>query len=319
MSLGEFGLIDRLLRPLAAGFPGALGLADDAALVRVPAGRELVVAKDAIVAGVHFLEDDPPELVAGKLLRVNLSDLAAMGAEPLGYLTALARPKSLDDQWLARFAAGLAADQARFGCHLLGGDTVSTPGPLLLSLTILGTVPEGRALLRSGARPGDQIWVSGTLGDAALGLRVLKGLALPDEEAIPLVDRYRTPRTRLELGRALRGLATAAIDVSDGLVADLGHIAETSRVAAVVDADALPLSEAGRGVPAAREAALTGGDDYELLFTVPDGAEARIAALSRELGLRLTRVGRIEPGAGVRVLDAGGEEIRVARAGWSHF
>jgi thiamine-monophosphate kinase len=317
--LGEFGLIDRLLRPLAAGHPGALGLADDAALVRVPAGAELVVAKDAIVAGVHFLPDDPPELVAGKLLRVNLSDLAAMGAEPLGYLTALARPQALDDQWLARFAAGLAADQARFGCHLLGGDTVSTPGPLLLSLTILGTVPEGQALLRSGARSGDQIWVSGTLGDAALGLRVLKGLALPDEEAIPLVDRYRTPRPRLELGRALLGLATAAIDVSDGLVADLGHVAETSRVAAVVDADALPLSEAGRGVPAAREAALTGGDDYELLFTAPADAEARVEALSRELGLRLTRVGRIEAGSGVRVVDAVGGEVRLARAGWSHF
>jgi thiamine-monophosphate kinase len=220
------------------------------------------------------------------------------GGRAPGYLTALARPKSLDDQWLARFAAGLAADQARFGCHLLGGDTVSTPGPLLLSLTILGTVPEGRALLRSGARPGDQIWVSGTLGDAALGLRVLKGLALPDEEAMPLVDRYRTPRPRLELGRALLGLATAAVDVSDGLVADLGHIAETSRVAAVVDADALPLSEAGRGVPAAREAALTGGDDYELLFTALADAEARVEALSRELGLRLTRVGRIEARCG---------------------
>lgn len=317
--LGEFGLIERLLRPLAAGYAGALGLADDAALVRVPADVELVVAKDAIVAGVHFLPDDPPELVAGKLLRVNLSDLAAMGAEPLGYLTALARPPDLEDDWLARFAAGLAEDQARFGCHLLGGDTVSTPGPLLLSLTILGTVPAGQALRRSGARPGDLIWVSGTLGDAAMGLRVLKGLALPDEEAMHLVDRYRTPRPRLDLGRALRGLATAAIDVSDGLVADLGHVARASGVAAVVEADALPLSEAGRGVPMALESALAGGDDYELLLTAPPAAEVRLLELSRGLGLALTRIGRVGAGSGVRVLDGRGVELKPSRPGWRHF
>jgi thiamine-monophosphate kinase len=317
VSLGEFGLIERLLRPLAAGFPGALGLADDAALVRVPAGRELVVAKDAIVAGVHFLEDDPPELVAGKLLRVNLSDLAAMGAEPLGYLTALARPKSLDDRWLARFAAGLAADQARFGCHLLGGDTVSTPGPLLLSLTILGTVPEGRALRRSGARPGDQIWVSGTLGDAALGLRVLKGLALPDEDAMPLVDRYRTPRPRLELGRALLGLATAAMDVSDGLVADLGHVARASTAAALVEAEALPLSETGRGVPGALEAALAGGDDYELLFTAGPAERGAIEQAARGAGTYVRWLGRVEAGAGVRLVGPGGEPVDLA--GFEHL
>ena len=319
--LGEFGLIDRLLKPLAAGYPGALGLTDDAALVRVPAGRELVVAKDAMVAGVHFLPDDPAELVAGKLLRVNLSDLAAMGATPLGYLTALARPRGLDDEWLRRFAAGLAADQGRFGCHLLGGDTVSTPGPLTLSLTILGTVPEGLALRRSGARAGDRVWVSGTLGDAALGLRVLKGLALPEDETLQLVDRYRTPQPRLALGQALLGVATAAMDVSGGRAADLGHIAEASGVTAAVEAEALPLSEAGRGCPGAREAALAGGDDYELLFTAPPEADGRLAAISRELGLPLTRIGRIEAGAAgtVRVLDAGGAELRLEQVGWRHF
>jgi thiamine-monophosphate kinase len=317
--MGEFELIDRLLKPLAAGYPGALGLEDDAALVRVPAGQDLVIAKDAIVEGVHFLPDDPPETVASKLLRTNLSDLAAMGAVPLGYLTVLARPRNLPEGWLKRFAAGLAADQERFGCHLLGGDTVSTPGPLTLTLTILGTAPQSQALRRSGAKPGDQVWVSGTLGDAALGLRVLKGLALPEDEALQLVDRYRTPQPRLALGRALLGLATAAMDVSDGLLADLRHIAKASGVAAVVEADALPLSEAGRGVPGALEAALTGGDDYELLFTAPPDAEERLAALSRELALRLTRIGRIEPGTGVRALDAAGRELRLDQAGWRHF
>jgi thiamine-monophosphate kinase len=318
-ALGEFGLIDRLLKPLAAGYPGALGLTDDAALVRVPAGEELVVAKDAIVAGVHFLEDDPAELVAGKLLRTNLSDLAAMGALPLGYLTALARPPGLAEDWLRRFARGLAADQARFGCHLLGGDTVSTPGPLVLSLTILGTVPEGRALRRSGARPGDRVWVSGTLGDAALGLRALRGLALPEDETLQLTDRYRTPQPRLGLGRALLGTATAAMDVSDGLVADLAHIAAASGAAAVVEADALPLSPAGRGVPGALEAALAGGDDYELLFTAPPEADGRLRALAGELGLPLTPVGRVEAGSGVRVLDASGAELRLDQTGWRHF
>ena len=319
MSLGEFDLIDRLLKPLAAGYPGALGLTDDAALVRVPTGSELVIAKDAIVAGIHFLPEDPPELVAGKLLRVNLSDLAAMGAKPLGYLTVLARPSGLPESWLGHFAAGLAADQKRFGCHLLGGDTVSTPGPLTLTLTILGTVPEGRALRRSGARPGDEVWVSGTLGDAALGLRVLRGLALPEDETLALSDRYRTPQPRLELGQGLLGLATAAIDVSDGLAADLGHIAQTSAVAATIEVERLPLSKAGRGVPGAREAALAGGDDYELLFTAPPAAASEIEALGLRLRLPLTRIGRIESGAGVQVLDRAGDPIELSQLGWRHF
>ena len=319
MSLGEFELIDRVLKPLARGCPGALDLTDDAALVDVPAGQQLLVAKDAVVADVHFLADDPPDLIAGKLLRVNLSDLAAMGAEPLGYLTALARPKHITDAWLRRFAAGLMVDQQRFGCHLLGGDTTSTHGPLTLSLTILGLVPRGAALLRSGAKAGDDLWVSGTLGDAALGLRVLRGLAATEDETLALVDRYRTPRPRLALGRALRGLATAAIDVSDGLVADLGHICETSGVAATLEVASLPLSPVARGIPGAREAALAGGDDYELLFTVPPARRGEIEALAATLGHGLTRIGRIEPGSGVRVIDPDGRERPLDRLGWRHF
>jgi thiamine-monophosphate kinase len=268
---------------------------------------------------MHFLPNDPPALVAGKLLRVNLSDLAAMGADPLGYLTVFGLPPSVDDRWLEELASGFAADQARFGCHLLGGDTVGTEGPIFLTLTILGTVPHGQALRRAGAQVGDEVWVSGTLGDAALGLRVLRGLALPEDEALQLVDRYRTPQPRLALGRALRRRATSAIDVSDGLVADLEHVARASGVAAVVMADALPLSPYGRGVPGGRKAALTGGDDYELLFTAPPAEHDGIAALAAELGVPLTPIGRIEGGEGVRVLDGEGREIRLDRPGWRHF
>jgi thiamine-monophosphate kinase len=231
----------------------------------------------------------------------------------------LARSPEVDDAWLARFAAGLAADQERFGCHLLGGDTVSTPGPLSLSLTILGTVPKGRALLRSGARPGDDVWVSGTLGDAAMGLRVLRGLAVTEDEAMALVDRYRTPRPRLTLGKALRGLATAAIDVSDGLVADLGHVLDASGVGATVEASLLPLSAVGRGVPGAREAALAGGDDYELLFTAPAGRRDEMAALAPELDHALTRIGTVRAGRGLEVVDVDGCPLSLERIGWRHF
>lgn len=319
MSLGEFDLIDRLLKPLAWGFPGALDLADDAAVIDVPAGRQLVIAKDAIVADVHFLAGDPPELVAGKLLRVNLSDLAAMGAEPLAYLTAIARPPAIDDAWLQRFTSGLLADQRRFGCHLIGGDTTSTTGPLVLSLTILGTVPTGEALLRSGARPGDDVWVSGTLGDAAIGLRVLRGLAVTEDEALELVGRYRTPSPRLVLGQALRGLASSAIDVSDGLVADLAHICAESKVAAVIHGATLPLSDVARGVPGAREAALTGGDDYELLFTAPSARRSAVECLASRVGHAITRIGSMKEGAGVRVVEADGQPIALPRQGWRHF
>ncbi len=319
MSLGEFELIDRLLRPLARGCPGALGLRDDAALIEVPADHQLVVAKDALVEGVHFLADDPADTVAGKLLRVNLSDLAAMGADPLAYLTVIARPAGLEDLWLEGFANGLARDQERFGLHLVGGDTVATPGPLLLSLTILGLVPRGRALTRAGAGPGELVCVSGTLGDAAMGLRILRGLAAPEDLALPLVERYRTPRPRLELGRALRGLASAAIDVSDGLLADLGHLLEASGVGAEVEAERLPLSAAARALPGARATALSGGDDYELLFTLPADRQVELAALADRLGLPLTVIGRTRAEPGLTLLDARGRSLPIERTGWRHF
>ena len=270
--------------------------------------------------GVHFLPADPPGQIAQKLLRVNLSDLAAMGAAPLGYLLALARPKEITDGWLAEFCAGLAADNAAFEIALLGGDTVSTPGPLTLSLTAIGEVPRGAALLRGGARVGDDVWVSGTLGDAALGLKTLQGaLAVAEPARAFLIERYRLPQPRLALGEALRGIASAAIDVSDGLVADLGHILEISGVGAELRADALPLSAAARDLPGARDAALSGGDDYELLFTAAPEREAGIAALARQLGIPLTRIGAIRAGSDLRIFDASGRAIVPPSKGWQHF
>ncbi len=315
---GEFDLIADLFGPLAT-HPGALGLADDAAVL--PVGTDdLVLAKDALVQGVHFLPTDPAGTTAQKALRVNLSDLAAMGAVPEGYLFGLVRPPAVDDAWLEAFAAGLAADQERFGLSLLGGDTVKTPGPLVLSITVLGRVPPGMALRRNGARAGDDVWVSGTLGDAALGLQVFKGgWAPPSEDAMAyLVDRYRIPRPRLELGQALRGLAHACQDVSDGLVQDLGHIAGHSGVAIVVEAAAVPRSEAAEGAPNALRLALGGGDDYELVFTASKASRFRVHALARDLDLPLTRIGRVERGEGVTVLDALGTPMALTHRGWSH-
>jgi thiamine-monophosphate kinase len=317
MAEGEFEFIAHRLRPLATA-PGALQLLDDAALLEPRPGTQLVLTKDAMVAGVHFLADDPAGQIAQKLLRVNLSDLAAMGADPIGYLLALARPESIADEWLAAFCAGLAEDNATFGISVLGGDTVSTPGPLTLSLTAIGEVPKGAALLRGGGREGDGIWVSGTLGDAALGLAVLQGaLEVAEPLRARLIERYRLPRPRLALGRALRGLAHAAIDISDGLLADLGHIVEVSGLGAEVRADLLPM--ASPALPGAQDAALAGGDDYELLFTAPPSQQAAIEELAERLDLRLTRIGEMKAAPGIRVLDATGAEIHPTRAGWQHF
>nr|WP_264185772.1 thiamine-phosphate kinase [Roseicella aerolata] len=318
---GEFALIARHFRRLAG--PGALDLADDAALLDPPSGRQLVLAADAMVAGVHFLPDDPPETIGRKLLRVNLSDLAAMGAAPLGYLMTTALPKDLPPDWLGRFVDGLAADQAEFGLCVLGGDTVSTPGPISLSLTILGSVAPGAALRRAGARPGDSLWVSGTIGDGALGLRVLQG-KLPGDPGGHLARRYRLPEPRLALGAALGGLARAAMDVSDGLVQDLGHLCRGAGCGAVLQAAEVPLSPAARalaaGDPALAGLCLTGGDDYELLFAAPPGAEEAVRARAATAGVPVARIGTfIEGPAEVRVLDAQGAEMALPRGGWSHF
>lgn len=321
--LDEFERIARFFAPLAA--PGALGLLDDVALIDGRPGEEYALKTDAIVEGVHFLPEDPPGQVAQKLLRVNLSDLAAKGATPFGYLLMTALPPSRDEAWLAAFAQGLAADQATYGIGLLGGDSVATAGPVTLCVTAIGKLAAGRAVLRSGARVGDLVFVSGTLGDGALGLATLRGglgtLAAADRAFF--VDRYRLPQPRLSLGRRLAGVAHAMMDISDGLVADLGHICKASGVGAVVEAALLPLSAAARAAVAADPgrvmAALSGGDDYELLFTAAPAAEVALAALSTEVGVALTRIGRIEAGRSVRVLDPTGAAMPVPVGGYRHF
>ncbi len=303
----EFDRIARHFRPLAG--PGSLDLTDDAAVFAPPAGRELVMTADAMVEGVHFLPGTAPGLVARKLLRVNLSDLAAMGATPFGYLLTLSAPRALTDAWFAGFAAGLRLDQAAYAIALLGGDTTETPGPLCLSLTAIGHVAPGTALRRSGACPGDWLWVTGTIGDGVLGLAAARGeLADPDGY---LKGRYDLPSPRL--GLPLQGWARAAMDVSDGLFQDLGHICRASGVSAVVEAAAIPLSPAARATGSDwRETAWVGGDDYELLLAAAPGHLP-------PAGVPATRIGTFAPGEGVTVLGPAGKALDLAHRGWSHF
>jgi thiamine-monophosphate kinase len=311
----EFALIARHFRPLAG--PGALGLGDDAALITPPPGRDLVLTVDAMVAGVHFLPDDPPDLVGRKLLRVNLSDLAAKAAVPLGYLMTVSAPRGTPDAWFAGFAAGLAADQAAFGITLLGGDTTSTPGPVSLSLTAIGHVAPGQMIRRAGAAADDDIWVTGTIGDGALGLAVAQGrLAEPSGF---LLDRYRLPRPRL--GLVLAGIASAGMDVSDGLVQDLGHLCRAAGLRAEIEAGSVPLSAAARMAgPDWLQTCLTGGDDYELLLAAPPARAAALQQAAQAAGMPVTRIGRFHDGPPrVMVRGPAGEEIRLSRPGWSHF
>jgi thiamine-monophosphate kinase len=323
--LDEFALIARYFAPLAARTPGSLGLTDDAALIQVPTGRELVVSTDALVASVHFRLEDPPDLVARKALRVNLSDLAAMGAEPAGYTLAAMLPHDIAEGWIACFAAGLATDQAEFGIALLGGDTTATPGPLSLSVTVFGLVPAGRALLRRGARPGDLVAVSGTIGDGALGLDAATGRlsGLAAEDAAFLVERYRLPQPRLGLGRALRGLASAALDLSDGLVADLGHIADLAGAGMRLEAARIPLSPAAQRAlaadPARQARILAGGDDYELALTISRENSTKLAEIAEAAAVPLTLIGEVVAGQGVRVVDDAGREIALGSGGYAHF
>ena len=322
---GEFDLIERFFRPLSRAAPGAFALGNDGALLTPPAGASLVVTKDLMVAGVHYPEGEEPATVARRLLRVNLSDLAAMGATARSYALGLALPEDIADVWVEAFAAGLARDQEAFGVALIGGDTVATKGPAVLSLTAFGTVADGVCLTRSGAGEGDDIFVSGTVGDATLGLRAVRGelAALAPADRAALAVRFRLPEPRLALGAALVGVATCAIDVSDGLVADLGHLSEESGVAARINADAVPLSAAAGRVIDGGEAAIadlvTGGDDYELLFCAPLSKRDAIEAIGRRLELAVSRIGTIERGQGVTVVDADGQPLALGRAGYQHF
>jgi len=312
----EFDFIAQWMRPLTQGHADALGLADDAAVMSVPEGMELVLTKDVLHEGVHFVGDEPAGLIAQKALRTNLSDLAAMGAKPYGYLLGLGLPECVDDAWLAAFATGLAQDNATFDVHVLGGDTTRTLSKLSISVTALGLVPRGSAIRRSDARAGDRLYVSGTLGDAAMGLRVAQGQSLGVTYAHHtwLHQRYLVPQPRLALGMQLRGSAHAAMDVSDGLLQDAQHMATASGVAMRIHHAMLPLSEAARAVIAldadAWSYVVAGGDDYELLVSLP--ADATVPE-------GLIHIGDVVAGEGVVLLDACGQDITPPRKGYQHF
>lgn len=321
----EFGTIARHFAPLASGAPGTFGLKNDGAVIPPDGERGLVATLDTMVEGVHYLPDDPADLVARKLVRVNLSDLAAMGAVPESYLLTVALDPARDEAWVERFAGGLAEDQAHFGIVMLGGDTTSTPGPTTLSLTAFGRVPGIRALERATAQPGDELWVSGTIGDGALGLLVRQGrlTGLPERLRAHLERRYRLPEPRTGLGPRLLGVASACLDVSDGLVADFGHIAEESGVRIVLESAQVPLSEAAAEVvgddPELWPTVLTGGDDYELAFAAPAEHADAVRAAAQSAGVPVTRVGWAEAGQGVAVLDRTGQPLALETAGWTHF
>lgn len=337
--MNEFSIITKYFKPLTANFSGSLNISDDAAIISPPKDCELVITKDALSQGVHFIGNEDPALIASKALRVNLSDLAAMGATPLCYFLALILPKNTSEQWLEKFASGLKQTQDEFAISLAGGDTTATEGSLSISITAIGSVPRGTALRRNGAKIGDDIYVSGTLGDSALGLELL--LRHPRESGdlgqhgkspkIPaqggddqyLINRYLTPQPRISLGISLRNIANSAMDISDGLVQDLGHICTASNVGAVIYSNLLPLP-VGRGATymlrvRAMEAALSGGDDYELLFTAPPDKKTAIEQLAKKLSLPLTCIGKITAGNSVQVLDENDKEIVLNKKGFSHF
>jgi thiamine-monophosphate kinase len=324
---GEDSLIARYFKPIATD-PGAYGLDDDAAQLKA-GGEDIVVTTDAIVEGVHYLPGDPPDTVARKALRVNLSDLAAKGATPAGFVLTLAL-RSVDEAWLAAFALGLGEDAKSFDCPLLGGDTVSTPGPSMVSITAFGRVPDRKMVHRGGARPGDRVMVTGTIGDAALGLDLLKGgavaKALSGDSAAAdmLASRYRVPQPRNALALAVRNHASAAMDVSDGLAGDLTKLCAASGVSADIDAALVPLSVAASGLLArgviGLESLISGGDDYEILCTAPQADVAAFMQEAARAGVAVAEIGTVtaqnEP---PRFLDARGNPMRLRRLSYSHF
>jgi thiamine-monophosphate kinase len=320
----EDRLIARFFKPLAT-HPGALGLSDDAAFLTPPPGCDLVLKTDAIVGGVHFFPDDVAHTIASKALRVNLSDLAAKGARPLGFLLSLAIPKGVGEDWLAGFAEGLRGDAVLFGCPLFGGDTDRTPGPITVSIAMFGSVPEGTMVRRAGAMPGDRVFVSGTIGDAALGVMVRGGKIdkLSEPHRKHLLSRYLLPQPRNALAEAVRTHATAAMDISDGLVGDFGKLCRVSGVGADIDVARVPLSDAAKAVIdadfAMLETAITGGDDYEIICTVPAAKADGFRAAAKTAQVAVTEIGEIKAGEGARFRGADGQILSFKRASFSHF
>jgi thiamine-monophosphate kinase len=323
---GEDRLIARYFAPIAS-HPAALGLTDDAAALTPPAGFDLVLTADAVSAGVHFFADDPPDAVAHRALRVNLSDLAAKGARPLGFLLTIALPRMTDEAWLGAFAAALADDARTYQCPLLGGDTTAMAGPLTISITAIGTVPQGRMVRRSGAKVGDKIFVSGTIGDAALALPIRGGETTAAKLSAADLDflnrRFTHPEPRLALADALLNGASAAMDISDGLAGDLAKLCRVSGVSAVIAVDKVPHSAAVRtlieAAPPLRETALSGGDDYEILATVPPDKAAAFASEADRAGVAVTVIGEITAGAAPPSFVLAGEPITLTHVAYSHF
>ena len=323
----EDRLIARYFRPLAK-HPGALGLVDDAAVIAPPAGCDVVLTTDGVIAGVHVFPDDRPEYIGRKALRMNLSDLAAKGATPIGFLLSLALPSAIDEAWLAAFAAGLGADAERYGCPLLGGDTDRTPGPTSVSIAAFGAVPHGKMVQRSTAKPGDLIIVSGTIGDAALGVllrrdqNLAKRWRLSEAMSSHLKQRYLLPEPRNALALAVLQNASAAIDVSDGLAGDLAKLCRASGVAAEIDVARVPFSDAVRAAvaaePAMMETALSGGDDYEIVLTLAPGKLAALRTAAHQAGVAVTEIGRMAAGEGAHFLHEG-KALNFARPSYSHF
>lgn len=318
----EFELIGRLLAPIARA-PAARGLKDDVAVWPAPQGRDIVLTKDMVAEGVHFLPTDPPDAIAAKLLRVNLSDLASKGATPEGVLLGFGLTPRQDEAWLTLFVNGLGEELERFNVQLWGGDTIRAGDRLVLSLTAIGSVPAGQALSRAHARVGDDLYVTGTIGDGWLGLQVLTDkLALTESDRDFAASRYHWPQPRVTLGPELLGLAHGSADVSDGLLADAGHIAEASGVAVTIELAAVPLSKAAAawaGNDLSRRLRLaTGGDDYEILFTAAPAQREAVLALSQRLGLNIARIGRVEAGQGLVVLGPDGARLGVTKLGYEH-
>ena len=320
----EDRLIARFFEPIAT-HPGALGLSDDAAFIKPPPGCDLVLKTDAIVGGVHFFPEDAARSVASKAFRVNLSDLAAKGARPLGFLLTLALPKDIGDDWLEGFTQGLRGDAVLFACPLFGGDTDRTPGPITISIAMFGSVPEGTMVRRAGAGVGDRVFVSGTVGDATLGLMLRKGKdwKLTEPQRQHLASRYLLPQPRNALAEAVRTHASAAMDISDGLVGDFAKLCRVSAVAADIQVPRIPLSDAARAVmaadPVALESALTGGDDYEIVCTVPQAKADGFRAAAKAANVPVTEIGEIKPGEGARFLAADGRALSFKRMSFSHF
>jgi thiamine-monophosphate kinase len=317
VSLGEFDLIAKYFTRSVKR--AALGVGDDCALFATSPGMQLAVSSDMLVEGRHFLSTVAPERLGHKALAVNLSDLAACGARPVGFTLALAMPR-VDERFLDGFARGLLALADEHECELIGGDT--TQGPLNLCITVFGEVPAGQALLRSGARPGDDLYVSGTLGDARAALEVFRGGLAVDGTALEsLRHAMEQPQPRVALGQALRGIATSAIDVSDGLLGDLGHILRRSQLGATLEVDVLPRSAVLRTLPAAsqREFTLAGGDDYELVFSAPPGHAADVTRAANASGVGVTRIGRLDAEPGLRLVDANGAAVANSFGSFDHF